>query len=125
MRDILTVSEDIDMDRIEICENVIQTDPTLVPEEPECDYLAQEGAKVLTIMVNTLLAEGQEVNKENRHNIVGIAWDNLSIFEMGSMALTAFELSDSAIYIGKNHPNMVSKYMSAETLELLQLGGVI
>lgn len=125
VREILTVSEEIDMDRISICQEVIETNPMAVESEPECDYLAREGAKVLTIMVDTLVAEGQDINKENRHNIPGIAWDNLSMFEMGSMVLTALELSDSAVYIGKNHPNMVSQYMSAETLELLTNGGII
>lgn len=125
VREILTVSSEIDMDRIDICRHTIETSPLSVDSEPECDYLAREGAKVLTIMVNTLTAEGQEITKENRHNIPSIAWDNLSMFEMGSMALTAFELSDSAIYIGKNHPDMVAKYMSAEVLELLNKGGII
>lgn len=125
VREILTVSEEIDMDRIDTCQYVIETDPLFVEGEPECDYLAREGAKVLTIMVDTLVAEGQEVNKENRHNIPSIAWDNLSVFEMGSMVLTALELSESAVYLGKNHPEMVSKYLDKETLNLLIEGKVL
>ncbi|CAL9974047.1 hypothetical protein VPHD148_0175 [Vibrio phage D148] len=125
VRQILTLSEELDMDRIDTCTQVIEIAPEAVVSEPECDYLAQEGARVLTIMVETLVAEGQDVNKENRHNIPGIAWDNLSIFEMGSMVMTAFELSDAAVYMGKNHPDMVSQYMSTEVLEQLTIGGVL
>lgn len=125
VREILTVSDDIDMDRIEICAEVIENNPSAVEAEPECDYLAQKGALVLTVMANTLIAEDYEVNRENRKKITGIAWDNLSFFEVTGMIWTAMDLSDSAIYMGKNHPDMVAKYMDDDMIELFKRGGII
>lgn len=125
VREILTVSDGIDMDRIDICTEVIENNPSVVEAEPECDYLAQKGAIVLTVMANTLIAEGYEVNKENRKKIAGIAWDNLSFFEMTGMIWTAMDLSDSSIYMGKNHPDMVAKYLSDDMVELFKRGGII
>lgn len=125
VRQIVTLSDTIDEDMVSVCEDLILDNPTEVETSPECDHLAERGAELLSIMVNSLTAEEFAINKENRFELLGIAYDELSLFEMAELGMLAFALDDPAIYLAKNHPDMVTKYMDAETFAALKLGGII
>ncbi|AUS02808.1 hypothetical protein NVP2275O_227 [Vibrio phage 2.275.O._10N.286.54.E11] len=129
VNDIVSASNDLDnnMPKIETCYEVIKTEPSLVSTSTECDYVAESGARILEILVASLEEEGIEVTKENRRELLGIAWGELNLFEFIDVSTTALKESveETSKYVAKNHPEMVMKYLTKDTIQKLEQGGII
>lgn len=111
-------------EQVENCSIAIETN---APLEVTCDYLADRGAQVLEILVESLEAENIPVLKENRRALKDIAWDNLSLWEIGygAWVLTDTTLEDSSKYLGRKRPDLIKPYLKPGTFEKLDKGGFL
>lgn len=110
--------------KIELCKSATQTETNVVQD---CEYIAITGGKILEITVYSLEAEGIAVLKSNRKLLKGIAWDNLSFWQIiySAWILNDDELLDAVKYIHYHHPELIESNVDPEVYKTLIKGGFV
>jgi hypothetical protein len=123
--ELVDIFDELQYDTVEQCQEIIDTNPVAVPESPQCQYLAEKGARVIEVIALSMAAEGIPVHKDNRRELITPAILEVGLFDATVVIADAMDVSDASVYIGKNHPEMVEKYIRPEMVDTLTKAGLL
>lgn len=106
------------------CDNAITQNMFI---DQKCEYVAKTGAGVLEILVSSLEYENVPVLRANRKELRSIAWENLSLWEIGYgwWVLDDARVKRTTKYLGKHRPDLIRPYLSNVTYNKLKEGNFI
>ena len=125
VKELVTLSNEMDDVKIGICNRLINDAPELVPDSDDCDHTAEVGAKYITILVNSLLIEGVDIGAAGSIKLAGIAYDNLTFSEMVQIGSAVFELGNPAFFMASHYPDMISDRVGLDTYSKLKLWSML
>lgn len=128
VEDLMPIAKKIENQRVvfEECNNAILSKESIIDNQ-YCDKIAKHSAVILEKLVQVLEYENLSITKQNRKKLIPIAWREMRVLDFlyVSSVISSSSIQDPTEYIADVHPEMITKYLSIETVVKLQNADII